>query len=52
MCLDDQHSVKVGESNFAVAAAERGRRVLMAAGSMFMVWDHDFTKFNIIPSVL
>lgn len=52
VCLDDQHSVKVGEYNFPVAAAECGQQVLMAAGSLFMVGDHDFTKFNIIPSVL
>ena len=42
VCLDDKHRVKVGEPNFPVAAAERGRRVLTAAGSQFMVGDHDF----------
>ena len=50
-CLDDKHRIKVGEPGFPVAAAERGRRVLQAAGSRFLVGDHDFTKFSIIPSV-
>ena len=51
VCLDDKHRIKVGEPGFPVAAAERGRRVLQAAGSRFLVGDHDFTKFSIIPSV-
>ena len=28
-CLDDKHKVKVGEQNYPVAAAERGRQVLV-----------------------
>ena len=36
----------------AVAAAERGRRVLVKVGTSFEVGDHDFTKFSIIPSVV
>ena len=51
VCLDEKHRVKVGEPGFPVAAAEQGRQVLQAAGSRFLVGDHDFTKFSIIPSV-
>lgn len=51
VCLDDKHRNKIGEPGFPVAAAERGRQVLQAAGSRFLVGDHDFTKFGVIPSV-
>ena len=51
VCLDDKHRIKVGEPNFPVAAAERGRRILTAAGSHFVVGDHDSTKFSVIPPV-
>ena len=51
-CLDDKHRIKVGDPNIPVAAAERGRCVLIAAGSQFLVADHDFTTFSIIPSVI
>ena len=50
-CMDDKHRVKVGEPNYPVAAAERGRRVLVRCNQMFEVGDHDFTKFSLIPSV-
>ena len=50
-CLDDKHRIKVGEPGFPVAAAERGRRVLVRAGASFEVGDHDFTKFSMVPSV-
>ena len=50
-CMDDKHRVKVGEPNYPVAAAERGRRVLVQQNEMFEVGDHDFTKFSLIPSV-
>ena len=49
--LDDKHRIKVGEPNYPVAAAERGRRVIVAESRTFEVGDHDFTKFSIIPSV-
>ena len=49
--LDDKHRIKVGEPNYPVAAAERGRRVLVAENKTFEVGDHDFTRFSIIPSV-
>lgn len=51
VCLYDKHKIKVGEPGFPVAAAERGRQVLQAAGSCFLVGDHDFTKFGTIPFV-
>ena len=51
-CLDDKHRMKIGEPGFPVAAAERGRRVMVKVGSSFDVADHDFTKFSMIPSVV
>ena len=50
-CLDDKHRVNVGEPGFPVAAAERGRRVMVGLDSSFQVGDHDFTRHSIIPSV-
>ena len=45
--------MKVGAPNCPVAAAEHGRQVLVHFGSWFQVYmsDHDFTLFNIVPSV-
>ena len=51
VCLDDKHKVKVGEPHCPLAAAERGRRVLVGAGATFEVSDHDFSKFSIVPAV-
>ena len=51
LCIDDKHRLKVGEPGFPVAAAERGRKVIVHAGTTFEVGDHDFTKFSIVPSV-
>lgn len=51
ICLDDKHKIKVGEPNFPVASAERGRRVPVAVNESFQAGDHDFTKFGMIPSV-
>lgn len=50
-CMDDKHRMKVGEPNYPVAAAERGRRVLVRRNETFEVGDHDFTKFSLVPSV-
>ena len=50
-CLDDKHKVKVGEPNCLVAAAERGRQVLVHSSTSFFVGDHDFTRMSIISSV-
>ena len=50
--MDDKHRCKVGEPNYPVAAVERGKKVVVAAsGCKFVVSDHDFTKFALIPSV-
>ena len=51
VCLDDKHRIKIGEPGFPVAAAERGRRVIVSLDKEFSVGDHDFTKFSLIPSV-
>ena len=52
ICLDDKHRLKVGEPGFPVAAAERGRRVIVSLNEEFQVGDHDFTRFSIIPIVI
>ena len=52
VCLDDKHRIKIGEPGFPMAAAERGRRVLVSMTKSFQVGDHDFTKFSVIPSVV
>ena len=49
--LDDKHHCKVGEPNHPVAAVERGRSVLVALSKSFLVSDHDFTRFSLVPSV-
>ena len=49
--LDDKHRIKVGEPGFPVAAAERGKKVIVSLQKEFHVGDHDFTKFSLIPSV-
>ena len=51
VCVDDKHRAKVGEPGFPVAAAERGRRVIVGLDSSMEVGDHDFTHFSVIPSV-
>lgn len=51
VCMDDKHRVKVGEPHYPVAAAERGKKVLVGRDATFEVADHDFTKFSLIPSV-
>ena len=52
VCLDDKHKIKIGECDFPVASAERGRRVIVNNEQIFTAGDHDFTKFGIIPSVI
>lgn len=39
------------EPSCPVAAAERGRQVLVHSGTSFQVTDHDFTRFSIIPLI-
>ena len=52
LCIDDKHRVKVGEPNFPVSAVERGKEVIVSLNETFMVGDHDFCKFSLIPSVV
>ena len=51
VCIDDKHTIKVGEPGFPLAAAERGREVVVSTSDTFVVGDHDFSKFKITPSV-
>lgn len=46
--IDDKHRLKVGEPGVPVAAAKKGRRVLVSRDSSFEVADHDFTHFSIV----
>ncbi len=50
--IDDKHKIKVGEPGYPVAAAERGRQVLVREDEFLTVGDHDFTKFSLILSVV
>ena len=52
ICIDDKHRIKVGEPGYPVAAVERGRQVIVSQTEEFVVADHDFTRFSIIPSVV
>ncbi|XP_033096588.1 uncharacterized protein LOC117100862 [Anneissia japonica] len=49
--MDDKHTIKVGEPGCPVAAAERGKQVLVAMGKKLAVADHDFTRLSLTPSV-
>ena len=49
--LDNKHKVKCGEPSYPVAAAERGKKVIVGENQIMAVGDHDFTKFTLIPSV-
>ena len=50
-CLDDKRRIKCGEPGYPVAAAKRGRRVVVSNNESFHVGDHDFCKFSLIPIV-
>jgi hypothetical protein len=50
-CLDDKHTIKVGEPGFPVAATERGREVIVFSNDTYAVGEHDFCLFSLIPSV-
>ena len=41
LCLDDKYCIKIGKPGFPVAAA----------GTLFEVGDHNFTKFSLVPIV-
>jgi len=49
--LDDKHKIKIGHPGCPVAAAERGRQVLVHSATTFQVGDHDFTNMSVTPSV-
>ena len=49
--MDDKHKVKVGEYSYLIAAAERGKQVIVGANQVMAVGDHDFTKCTLTPSV-
>lgn len=49
--LDDKHKIKCGEPSYPVAAAERGKKVIVGENQVMSAMDHDFTKFSLIPSV-
>ena len=48
---DDKHKVKVGDPGFPLAAAERGKQVIVGPDQTMAVGDHDFSKSTITPSV-
>ena len=52
ICIDNKHRVKMGEPGYQVASAERGQEVVVSLNETFVVGDHDFTQFSIIPSVV
>uniref|UniRef100_A0A1X7VWB7 Uncharacterized protein n=1 Tax=Amphimedon queenslandica TaxID=400682 RepID=A0A1X7VWB7_AMPQE len=52
VCIDDKHSIKLGEPGFPIAAAERGRQVIVSSHTTFAVEDHDFAKFKLTLSVI
>ena len=52
VCMDDKHTMKIGEPGCPVAAVERGKVVLVAKGTQLMVCDHDFAKLSMIPNVI
>ena len=39
------------EPGYPVAAVDRGKRVIVARNRDFLVADHDFTRFSLVPSV-
>ena len=49
--LHDKHHLKVGEPGLPVAAAERGKKVIVGLHNQFQVADHDFTRFSMVPTV-
>ena len=49
--IDDKHRIKEG-IHYPVAAAERGRSILVQAGTTFEVGDHDFMKCSIAQSIV
>ena len=50
VCLDDKHTIKVGEPGYPMAAVDRGKSVLVGKDVSFSVANHDFSCCKIIPS--
>lgn len=51
ICMDDKHRISIGEPSYPVAAVDRGKKVIVGRNQAFMVADHDFTRFSLVPSV-
>ena len=51
-CTDDKRSCNVGKPFYPVAAAERGKKVIVGTNQSFQVSDHDFTKISVTPNVV
>lgn len=51
VCMDDKHTMKIGEPGYPIAAVERGREVLVSMGAKLEVGNHDFARLSLIPSV-
>lgn len=49
--MDDKHKVKADEPSYPLAAAERGKQVIVGPNTVMAVRDHDFTKCTLTPSV-
>lgn len=49
--MDDKHRISIGEPSYPVAAVDRGKKVIVGRNQAFMVADHDFTRFSLVPSV-
>ena len=49
--MDDKHKIKCGEPSFPLAAAERGKKVIVGMNQTMAVGDHDFSKCTLTPSV-
>ena len=49
--MDDKHKIKVGEPSYPLAAAERGKQVIVGINQVMAVGDHDFSKCTLTPSV-
>lgn len=49
--MDDKHKIKVGEPSYPLAAAERGKQVIVGINQVMAVGDHDFSNCTLTPSV-
>ena len=50
--IDDKHKIKVGEPGYPVSSVEQDREVIVSSNQTFVVGDHDFCKFSLIPNVI